>query len=97
MVKRVPTMKETHVRSLDWEDPLEKEMATTPVLLPGKSHGRRRVVGYSSWSLKESDRTEQLHFHFSQHFKGIIPCPLASRMNVSYSYSILIPDPLCEN
>jgi len=97
MVKRVPTMKETHVRSLDWEDPLEKEMATTPVLLPGKSHGQRRVVGYSPWSLKESDRTEQLHFHFSQHFKGIIPCPLASRMNVSYSYSILIPDPLCEN
>ena len=80
------------VRSLDWEDPLEKEMATTPVLLPGKSHGWRTVVGYSPWGLKELDRTEQLHFHFSQHLKGIIPCPLAPRMNVSYSYSILIPD-----
>ena len=28
MVKRLPTMWETRVRSLGWEDPLEKEMAT---------------------------------------------------------------------
>ena len=28
MVKRLPAMQETWVRSLDWEDPLEKEMAT---------------------------------------------------------------------
>ena len=28
MVKRLPAMEETQVRSLDWEDPLEKEMAT---------------------------------------------------------------------
>ena len=28
LVKRLPTMQETQVRSLDWEDPLEKEMAT---------------------------------------------------------------------
>ena len=27
--------------------PLEKEMATTPVFLPGKSHGQRSLVGYS--------------------------------------------------
>ena len=49
MVKRLPTMWETGVRSLGLEDPLEKEMATTPVLLPRKSHGRRSVVGYSPW------------------------------------------------
>ena len=36
----------------------------TPVLLPGKSHGRRNVVGYSPWGRKESDMTERLHFHF---------------------------------
>ena len=28
MVKRLPAMRETRVRSLGWEDPLEKEMAT---------------------------------------------------------------------
>ena len=37
----------------------------TPVLLPGKSHGWRSLVGCSPWGRKESDTTEQLHFHFS--------------------------------
>ena len=37
----------------------------TPVLLPGKPHGWRRLVGYSPWHRKESDTTERLHFHFS--------------------------------
>ena len=36
----------------------------TPVLLPGKSHGQRSLVDYSPWDREESDRTEQLHFHF---------------------------------
>ena len=35
----------------------------TPVLLPGKSHGLRSLVGCSPWGCKESDMTEQLHFH----------------------------------
>ena len=38
---------------------------STPVLLPGKSHGRGSLVGCSPWGPKESDTTEQLHFHFS--------------------------------
>ena len=37
----------------------------TPVLLPGKSHGRRSLVGCSPWDSEESDKTERLHFHFS--------------------------------
>ena len=37
----------------------------TPVLLSGKSHGRRSLVGCSPWGLEESDTTERLHFHFS--------------------------------
>ena len=37
----------------------------TPVLLPGKSHGRRSLVGCSPWGREESDTTEQLHFDFS--------------------------------
>ena len=40
----------------------------TPVLLPGKSHGRRSLVGCSPWGREESDTTERLHFHFS------LPC-----------------------
>ena len=37
----------------------------TPVLLPGKSFGRRSLVGCSPWGHEESDMTEWLHFHFS--------------------------------
>ena len=37
----------------------------TPVFLPGKSHGRRSLVGCSLWGREESDTTERLHFHFS--------------------------------
>ena len=37
----------------------------TPVLLPGKSHGRRSLVGCSPWGHWGSDTTEWLHFHFS--------------------------------
>ena len=37
----------------------------TPVLLPGKSHGQRSLVGCSPWGREELDTTERLHFHFS--------------------------------
>ena len=42
----------------------------TPVLLPGKFHGWRSLIGYSPWGGKESDMTEQLHFHFTFFRKG---------------------------
>ena len=37
----------------------------TPVLLTGKYHGWRSLVGCSPWGCEESDTTERLHFHFS--------------------------------
>ena len=37
----------------------------TPVLLPGKSHGWRSLVGCSPWGHEESDTTERLHFSLS--------------------------------
>ena len=37
----------------------------TPALLPGKSHGRRSLEGYSPWDRWGSDMTERRHFHFS--------------------------------
>ena len=40
-------------------------MVCTPVLLPGKSHGQRSLVGCSPWGRWESDTTERLPFHFS--------------------------------
>ena len=46
------------VQSLGYDDPLEKEWQTTPVFLPGKSHGQRSLAEYSPWGLKESDTTK---------------------------------------
>ena len=48
---------EMWVRSPDLEDPLEKEMATTPVFLLWKFHGQKSLVGYSPRGHKESDMT----------------------------------------
>ena len=48
LVKNPPAMQETLVRSLGWEDPLEKGKATTHVFLHGEFHGL-----YSPWSRKE--------------------------------------------
>ena len=48
-VKNLPAVQETRVPSLGWEDPLEKEMEPTLVLLPGKSRGQRSLVGCSPW------------------------------------------------
>ena len=42
-----------------------RQWQLTSVLLPGKSHGWRSLVGCSPWGRDESDTTEQLHFHFS--------------------------------
>ena len=42
-----------------------KQWHPTPVLLPGKSHGRTSLVGHSPWGREESDTTERLHSHFS--------------------------------
>ena len=53
LVKSPPAMQETWVRSLSWEDPLEKETLPTPVSWPREFHGL-----YSPWGHKESDTTE---------------------------------------
>ena len=63
MVKRLSAMQETQVRSLGWEDPLEKEMAAHYSILAGKSHGRRSLVGYCPWGHKELDTTERREDH----------------------------------
>ena len=47
---------QTQLRRRQWQPTL--------VLLPGKPHGQRSLVGYIPWGHKESDTTERLHFHF---------------------------------
>ena len=55
LVKNLPTMWETWVQSLGWEDPLEKGKATRSSILAW-----RIPSDYSLWGHKESDTTEQL-------------------------------------
>ena len=62
MVKRLPTMWETWVRSLGQEDPLEKEMATHSSILAWRIPWTEEPGGCSLWGRKKSDTSERLHF-----------------------------------
>ena len=68
MIKNLPVLQETWVRSLGQEDLLEKVMATHSSTLAWKipwteEPGQATV---SPWGRKESDTTEGLHFHFER-------------------------------
>ena len=58
------------VRKIPWK----WKWQLTLVFLPGESHGQRSLVGYSPWSRKESDTTEQLNHHH-RYFLNIILMP----------------------
>ena len=49
---------------------INRRRHSTPVLLPGKSHGWRSLVGCSPWGHEKSDTYEWLHFHFSLSWTG---------------------------
>ena len=61
-VKNLPAMwkqQEAWVQLLGQEDPLEKKMQPTPVLLPGEFHGQRSLAGYSPWGRPGKSRMSQ--------------------------------------
>ena len=60
LIKNLPAIRETWVRSLGLEDTLEKGKATHSSIQPGKFHGL-----YSLWGCKESDMIERLSLHFT--------------------------------
>ena len=57
-VKRLSIMQETGFNPWVGKIPWRRKWQSTPVLLPGKPHGQRSLVGYSPWGRKESDTTE---------------------------------------
>ena len=63
MMKNLPAMQETQVRSLGWDDPLEKGMATHSSIIAWEIPWTESLAGYSPWSPKESDTTERLPFN----------------------------------
>ena len=62
MVKRLSAMLETRFDPWVGKIPWRRKWQPTPVLLPGKSHEQRSLVGYSPWGRKESDTTERFYF-----------------------------------
>ena len=73
-VKPLTAMRETWVRSLGQEDPLEKEMATHSRTLAWKIPWMKELVNDSLWDSKESDMTEQLHWFTGSHLHSKL-CP----------------------
>ena len=65
MVKRLSTVRDTWVRSLGQEDPLEKEMAIHSSATAWKIPWTEEL---GPWGRKESDTTERLHFPFKLTF-----------------------------
>ena len=66
-VKNLPAVRETWVRSLAWEDPLEKEMTTHSSILPWRIPWTEEPGGYSPWGHKELDTPEQLTLLEAEH------------------------------
>ena len=64
-VENLLAVQETWVLSLSREDPLEEEMATHSVFLPGKYHAQRSLVSYSLWGHKEWEIIERLTLSLS--------------------------------
>ena len=65
-LKCLPAMWETWVRSLGWEDRLEKKMATHSSILAWRIPWVEEPGGLQSTGRKESDTTERLHFHLPE-------------------------------
>ena len=59
MVKCLSTMRDTKFDPWVGKIPWRRKWQSTPVVLPGKSHGQRSLFGYSPWGRKESDTTER--------------------------------------
>ena len=65
-VKNLPAMKKTWVRSLGWEDPMEKEMAAHSSILAWRIPWTEEPGGlYSPWGHVEQDTTGDIHFYFN--------------------------------
>ena len=77
-------LQEMEVQCLGQEEPLKK-WQPTPVFLPGKFHGSRSLVSYSSWGCKQSDMTEWALWSYLSLLLNFSQLPT--------SYSNLYPQP----
>ena len=73
MIKRLPTMRETQVQSLGWEDPLEKEMATHSSILAWKIPWTEDPVRIQSMGLQRVGHDWVTSLHFTSPLLSFIP------------------------
>ena len=82
MVKNPPANARDTGLILGWKDPPEcRQWQPTPVFLPGKFHGQRKLVGYCPWSHRDLDTTDPLST--AQHMVRLCP-PAKTFMGVLY-------------
>ena len=84
MLKKPPATRETQVRSLAQEDPLEKDMATHSSILSWRIPTDRGAWQTAVLEVTESDTTERLHFHFTSR---------AIYLYLLYAYTLKLPLP----
>ena len=81
-VKTWPAMQETQNQSTSWEDLWRREGQPIPVVLPGKFHGQRNLVGYSPWGCK-------VHGRSTEHIINLWKINLVYRMHFIFRKSEL--------
>ena len=64
LIKNLPAMWETWVPSLGWENPLEDDMVTHSVFLPGESHGQTSLQATIHWVTKSQALLSDFRFHY---------------------------------
>ena len=82
-------MQKMWIRSLGQENPLKKEMAPTPIFLPGKSHGQRSQAGYSPWGRRVGHDWASEHAQISLLGGDCYGTCLSSGLGFSYRFFYL--------
>ena len=73
-----------------WKIPWRRAWQPTPVFLPEKPHGQRRLAGYSPWGHKESDMTEATNTHTVWLLVCIVPLIYQDSICISPHFSVVL-------
>ena len=69
--------------------PWRRQWQPTPVFLPGKSHGQRRLAGHSPWGHRQSDVTQRLNNNKIKNRLGTAPQVLPPVKTVSFNHAVV--------
>ena len=104
MVKNLPAMQGTQVRSQGWEDALEKGVTMHSSILPGESHEQKSLVGYSPWCRRVGHDWVTKHVsagyicyfvHYPFDLRKIWPQVFENRFRVAFGVYACLATHLC--